>query len=367
MIAALQHRDRICKLEIDHGIISTLLSKPFVEMEKPFPALTTLKLHSCSPSAHVLPDSFLDGSFPHLRDIEFHGIQFPGLAKLLSSTRDLVNLRLSEILPSGYISPEAMVSCLSELTKLKLLELAFQYPRHLAWTERTSHRQLTVKRVVLPTFTELRFQGDSWYLEDFVSRIDAPLLESFTITFFNEPIFSTPLLRHFISRTEMFDALHQVEAVSGRSGITVTLSGSPQNGVVDCGRFELRVLSTTLRGQLSSLVRLCTSSLPPPLTLNHFRTGNDRSTVHPGMDIVELVEFFRLFTCLKNLELRGRLVPHVAYALRELARGKVTEVLPELQNIFVYDHWVLGNVKEAIGEFAYARRLSGSPVAVHYR
>jgi len=52
-------------------------------------------------------------------------------------------------------------------------------------------------RVVLPALTRFYFQGDSKYLEDVISRIDVPLLRHIVI-------FDTPLLLHFISRTENF-------------------------------------------------------------------------------------------------------------------------------------------------------------------
>jgi hypothetical protein len=48
-------------------------------------------------------------------------------------------------------------------------------------------------------------------LEDVVTQIDAPLLERVTTVFFNQLLFDTPLLRHFISRAKALKALYRAE------------------------------------------------------------------------------------------------------------------------------------------------------------
>jgi len=68
-------------------------------------------------------------SAPHLRKLEFWGVPFPRLPKLLSSATDLVELGICDIPHSGYFSPEAMVTCLSALANLKRLILEFESPR----------------------------------------------------------------------------------------------------------------------------------------------------------------------------------------------------------------------------------------------
>jgi hypothetical protein len=54
-------------------------------------------------------------------------IRFPGLPKLLLSTTDLVDLRLWEVSHSESILPEAMVRCLSMLTRVETISLGFKY------------------------------------------------------------------------------------------------------------------------------------------------------------------------------------------------------------------------------------------------
>jgi hypothetical protein len=205
IISALQQHNRVCKIDISGGPNSLL--KEFAAMHKPFPALTELTLWSYDKNAPVLPDSFLGGSAPSLQTFILSGIPFPALPTLLLSTHDVVTLLLYGIPRSGYISPEAMVTALSTLMSLEKLELGFRSPRSQA--DGASRRPPPLTRVVLPALTFLWFKGDSEYLEDFVSRLEAPLLSDTDITFFNQLIFDTPLLRHFIGRTEIVREAYQ--------------------------------------------------------------------------------------------------------------------------------------------------------------
>jgi hypothetical protein len=99
-------------------------------MQVPFPELTDLRLHSLVPTP-VIPDSFLDGSAPRLRTFTLsgcYGIPFLGLPKWLSSVNHLVNLKLSNIPHSRYISSEAMIALFSSvLSSLETLCLEFQF------------------------------------------------------------------------------------------------------------------------------------------------------------------------------------------------------------------------------------------------
>ncbi|KAI0288893.1 hypothetical protein BC826DRAFT_1107413 [Russula brevipes] len=143
----------------------------------------------------VLPDSFLGGSAPRLRTVQLDGVPFPAMPKLLSSAGDLVDLFLSNIPHSGYISPEAMVTCLSELTKLKTLSIEFRSP--LSRPDEPSP-PLSI-RTTLPALNQFVFRGVSEYLEDLTSQIDAPLLSNFRVRLFNQLIFNTPRLCAFIN------------------------------------------------------------------------------------------------------------------------------------------------------------------------
>jgi len=94
----------------------------------------------------------------------------PALPNLLSSASDLVFLVIQRVPHSGYISPEAMVACLSSLNRLKSLDLRFESPQ--SRPDQPSPPPQT--RVVLPALTNLTLRGMTDYSEDFLARIDTP-------------------------------------------------------------------------------------------------------------------------------------------------------------------------------------------------
>jgi hypothetical protein len=87
------------------------------------------------------------------------------------------------------------------------------------------------------------------------------------------------------------------------------------------------------------------------------------------MQTTAWVELLRLFPSLKNVDLSGKLVSHVAFVLKVLSEGyatlSVAEVLPTLQKIPVDERWVRKCDREAIEEFVVARQRFGT-VAVQY-
>ena len=361
VIAALEQRDRVCEITLLN--IPNPLLKKFVAMNNPFPELEYLHLAPEDENPPTLPDSFLGGSAPRLREVLLWGIPFPALPKLLLSTNDLVTLCLTDIPRSGYISPEELVTSLSTLTKLNSLELGFQFPPSLADGE--SRRPPSQTRVVLPAVTEFIFKGYRKYLDDFVSRIDAPLLEKLNIVFFNLLVFDIPQLHRFISRTATFKAPDRVEIVFDTFGVEVGLFR--RKGTTDYKVLRLRISNGSPDRQLSSLAQVCNSSLPPLPTLESLciHEGQySRPQWHNNMEHAQWLELLRPFSSVKDLILSENLVQLVAPALREIIG---TAVLPVLQNVFLEGHQLSGPVQEAIGQFLTARDLFGCLVTVHHR
>jgi len=158
LITALGHKDRVCQIALK-PIPGWQWGKFMTAMSHPFPALTHLRLTSDDEreTPSVAPDSFLGGSTPRLRFLWLERIPFLGLPNLLSSATDLVDLRLWEIPHSGYISPEAMATALSALTRLERLDLEFESSR--SRPDRESQRppsSSTSTRFVLPSLTRWR-------------------------------------------------------------------------------------------------------------------------------------------------------------------------------------------------------------------
>src|SRR6266849_3978748 len=130
IIAALEHHDRVRDIQLK-GVPKSLLEKLSAAMQEPFPALAYLALETKDSAGLVILDTLLGGFAPHLGTLWLTGIPIPfrGLRKLLLTATDLVFLYLTKIPHSGYFSPEAMVTCLSALTRLKTLHFEFESPR----------------------------------------------------------------------------------------------------------------------------------------------------------------------------------------------------------------------------------------------
>ena len=357
-----KRHDRVCKIFID-GVSDSLL-EDLETTSGPFPALVELELVSFEEYPLILSDSFLGGSVPSLRSLFLLGIPFPGIRKLLLSTRDLVTLSLKFIPPSGFISPESMVAILSTLTRLESLHLHFQIPEFR--THEGSQRHPTLTRIVLPALTNLDFYGNAKYLEELVSRIDA-LLDCIAVTFSDQGAPDIPLLRDFIGRTKIPNA-HRTNIYFSCSNAMISLFR--RKGDVDFKVLKMKIHSSTYDLDLSSLVQACSSILPPLPTLEHLGIYNSipfpsRWQYASEVKNTQLMELLRPFPTVKDLVLNDLAGLSVASALQELVEERVTGILPVLQNIFLKGSPSSGPVPKGIAKFIAARELSGRPVIVH--
>ena len=365
IVAALkQHHNRVGRIGF-YDIPNSLLKK-FASMKTSFPALTHLALRSTDERAPVLLDSFLEGSASRLQSLFFQNIIFPALGKLLLSTHDLSNLYLYHIPRSGYISPDALVSSLSGVTRLKYLALTFQSPRYRA--VRGNRVPPSLPRVVLPALADLHFRGDSEYLEDMLSRIDTPLHVSLRIIFFNQLLFDTPFLRDLTNRAQTYKPSHRAVICFYSDRVFFILF--QKHGPAESRVLDLGISCRPSDWQLSSLTQLIGSSIPTLPALEHLDILEDCGPLHWQDDIenAQWLELLRPFTSVKDLVLSGQLVSLVASALGELNGERVAEVLPALQTIFVEDLRLTGPSpwQREIGRFVTARQISGRPVVFDY-
>ena len=342
-------------------------------MQVQFPELTYLLLYYDRQAVPLvtLSDSFLGGSAPRLRSLEFYCIPYPGLPKLLLSATHLTHLRLTSIPDSGYIPPEVMAACLSTLTGLEILSLVFQLPRPLP--DQEIHRQPPSIRTSLPNLDDFWFRGSGEYLEVLVARIDAPQLRGLDITFFNDIVFLTPQFTRFISHTPTFKAFEEARVILKKWTATVGLSSPHANPKA---RLNVSVSCKELDWQLSFLEQVCTSLLPPLSTLQ----GLYMLTEFPwpqdwkeNIDYSQWLELLSSFSAVKNLYLSKGLAPCVVPALQDLAGGslRTTDVFPNLQNIFLElkESGPVRPVQEGIGKFIAARQrrqVNSHPITVSH-
>ena len=353
---ALEHRDRVCDIRLTY-LTSSLMERLASVMQEPFPVLTNLEFHYSSYHDHVppvVPDTFLGGFAPCLESLHLSGIPFPALPKLLLSSRDLVRLRLYEVPHTGYISPEAMVTCLSALTKLESLTLAFQPS-----SSRGCQHLPPETRIVLPALTELVFQGASAYLEDLLARIDTPVIRRTETTFFHQDIFHTPHLLESVSRAATVEPFKHARlyCYSGISRIDL----HPADRNYGYPFLRIGVLCDVFDWQVSFLVRICNQFSPLFSCVESLYIRHENMDPQGDMDYMQWLGIFHPFIALQSLHIEPRVAPLIAAALQELTGDNVMLVLPALRSIsFALDP--PRSVQQALHQFIAARQLSGHPV-----
>ena len=363
IIAALGQSNRVSQVNLD--LYGWQLEEILASMQVSFPELTDLQLYSHDETRSIIPDSFLGGSTPRLQLLTLGSIPVPGLPKLLLSATHLVNLNLYSIPHSGYFPPEAIVASLSVLSSLHKLYLGFQSPQ--SRPDGGSRRRPPSKRSVLPALDEFRFKGVTEYFEELVARIDTPQLSHASTTFFNQIDFDCPRLAQFMSCTPALMGLDEAHVQFDDRTANVSLRHRTSESVDD--DLLIYISCREPDWQLSSIEQICNSL--PPLSLV------EDLYIEPGLffkselvwknDAIEntlWLELFLPFITAKNLYLSKEFAPCIAAALPELVGGRITEVLPSLQNIFVKGLESSGPFQENIERFIVSRQLSGHPIAI---
>jgi hypothetical protein len=361
IIAALGQSNRVCEV-ILWGLTRWPLEEVLAAMQVPFPELTSLWLFSDGETPPVILDSFLGGSAPRLQIFHLSGILFSGLPKLLLTATHLIDLSLVNIPHSGYISPEVMVTLLSALSSLSALSLGFRSPQSCpGWESRTLPPP---KRSILPALDKFRFKGVTEYLEELMTRINTPRLGEMDVTFFNQIDFDWPRIAQFINCTPNLRARDEAHVQLDNSTASVTLRY--RTSEVGVGNLRIHISCGEPDWQLSSIEQACNSLLPLSMVEDLY-IDHEYSQLVWKNDAVEntlWLGLFLPFTAVKNVYLCKEFAPGIAVALQELVGGRIMEVLPSLQNIFVEGLEPSGPFQKNIGQFVAARQLSDHPIAI---
>ena len=359
IVTALQHRDRVCEIDLAL-VLGSLSEKVFKIMQESFPLLESLALRSCD-STLALPSTFLGGFTPRLRVLHLDFMSSRALPLLLSSACDLVDLQLERIPSTGFISPEVFATSLSSMTRLKTLRLAFASPTSHLGSRCTPLPSSGL--VVLPTLTNFIFRGSCDYLEDFLSRIDTPSLVRARIGFFHQPDFNVLQLAHFLGRSEpqrLPDGgkllLHKdgISLALARPGILVLpadVSHAPEwlRLFISFGQSDFN---------MSLMTQICQQISPFLSSVRNL----DITTVSPENEVnpAQWLDLFRVFSSVEKLHVTWGLVPNVARALQLVSAEIAVRVLPALREL-KFD-WAATRWRDAVASFIDARGLAGLPV-----
>jgi hypothetical protein len=374
IFAALEHRDRVRKvslLRIPRKLIVTL-------MPEPFPALERLSLSTDSGNDNnlpALPSTFLGGSAPRLKTLFLRCMSLPTLPQLLSSSKGLVDLSLQRIPYGGFISPEAMATCIRALTRLTTLRISFSFdclisrPR----VDRRTQGPSPLTCTVLASLTNFEFHGDSRYLEYIVAQIDAPVLKVVDIFLFdlalsNFPNFDIQNLTQFIDHSPTLMSYNRAEMVLG------------------FGQVELRLLPTmktnrdgffsTIRCNdaglhLQCMAQICTHFSFLLSGVEQLDIDGRRPFVQADMDDAKWLELFHLFTSVRTLQISYKMQPCIVSALEGLSGELATKVLPALGDLYLQEKYLSlspgsGSEQKDVGRFIAARQCLNRPVTLHY-
>jgi hypothetical protein len=186
-------------------------------------------------------------------------------------------------------------------------------------------------------------------LDNVVAHIDAPRLERLYITFFDRVIFDTPHFNQFISRTPRLKAPEEASVVFNVGVARVDFSS-------DCGWLEVKIPCRELDRQLSSMVQICTSCLPPLSTLDDLYIDEDIDAHPEWQDNIRNMQWLELlhpFTTVKNLHLFGASASRIIPALQDPFEGRTTEVLPTLECLHLKP---FGPVQEGVYTVSFGTR-----------
>ena len=218
-----------------------------------------------------------------------------------------------------------MVTRLVALPNLEDFGISFQsYPDH------TSPSPLT--RAILPSLISFHFHGVGQYSENLLSRIDAPTLQTLSITFL-DVVFRVPQLYRFLSCTEKFELPNEV--VVEFDILTADLKSMQSENLrltIGCGNFIRQVTSmAAMCRELSPLLshvdhlKLHGKNLPLSLFFQDHTSPANLNTDWLGL--------FYPFTTVQSLHVSKNLGRLVAPALAELTKEGATAVFPKLRTL----------------------------------
>jgi len=202
-----------------------------------------------------------------------------------------------------------------------------------------------------------------------VSRIDAPRLSYAKITFFNQIDFNFARLARFINCTPTLKGRDEAHVQFNDSSANVTLRHRTSQSDYNDLDLSINISCEEQDWQLSSIEQVC-NSLPPLSWVEDLYIEPDPHFApelvwkNDAIENTLWLELLLPFITVKNLYLSKQFAPGIAAALQELVGGRITEFLPNLQNILVNGLEPSGPFQEDIGQFIVSRQLSDHPIVI---
>ena len=352
---ALEHRDRVRRILLCMPVAT--LQKVIKAMDDQFPMLESLyislpTMHNIN--AHLaLPMTFRAPQLNNCMLKHFASIGPPFLTTAVSL--HMLSLRL--IHPSTNLYPNDLLQALSVLPQLHSLAISFSSPIPNRDIDRHMLRTPNITHTTLPNIRQFNFSGVSAYLEAILSHMNAPLLEKFNVSFFNQLSFSVPHFGHFLAITENLRS-SRVNFVFSHKAVTVGMypsahTPSPALYIhVGCDHLDWQVSSmaqifNAIGPSLSAVVDLTLSSQSHTLS----------SEWHNQADHTQWRELLGSFKNVRTLQVLDGLVGEVSRCL-ELDGTSASEILPELKTLIC----PLSLHDKRFARFVHDREVAGLPI-----
>ncbi|KAI0286289.1 hypothetical protein BC826DRAFT_1189418 [Russula brevipes] len=297
---ALGYRDRIRRITLQ--IPAQNLQKVLMTIDDEFPILEDLVLVA-PPYANtnfVLPRTFQAPRLRRLISRNFGLIGFP----LLATATGIVLLSLANIHPSAYFPPNDLIQHLSHMPQLQKLTIGFHSPVPSLDVERQLLQTPITTHITLPNLRQFAFEGTSAYLEALLPRIVPPLLERFSVRFFNQLTFSVPSLLQFMCTAKN---LRGSDAILYFSDDLVSFQVQFRELLKDTLRAD--VLSRHLDRQVSSITQIFNALDPVCSVVENLRIVSGRCfpspEVHNEVDRTQWRRLFGSFSNVKTLHVGG--------------------------------------------------------------
>jgi hypothetical protein len=359
IILSLAQRDRVRRIRFN--IPALKLQKLIMAIDGEYPILEYLILGDLPKDKNtvfILPETL---QAPHLRHLTID-CSIPIRSPLLGTAAGLVALHLVLYHSSTYFQPAVLLQCLSLMPQLEILLTFFYFPVPNRDVERQLMRTPIMTHVTLPNLRSLSLQTVSAYSEAVLSRITAPLLEDFQISYLKQLTFSVPQLLQFMGRSENLRFDHaEFNFYSERVYVAVNPpeTNMPLNAFsinVDCWHLDWQVFSVAqIFNALSQIF-----SAVEHLTLAH-EVHSQSSEDHNEVDRTEWRKLLRSLSNVKSLDIRNGLVGELSRCLRLEDGEHPLELLPELQEL-TYPGSSGADV--AFAPFIDARQNAGRPVTL---
>jgi hypothetical protein len=359
VLLALLHSDRVRRISLKTP--ASKLGKFITALDDQFPILERVYMRpqSKEDTRLIFPQTF---QAPHLRHLNLVYTALPTRSPLLTTTGDLVTLRLMGIPRSAYFPPGFILARLSLLPQLERLGIAFHSPL----PNRDVVKQLwdipTMTHVTLPNLRLLIFGGVSTYIEGLLERIGAPVLDTLQIRLFNQLTFTVPRLSQFLQASEN-RTFHTVE---------LAFKSHFVHFIADPHRSEwnpplrLEIMCRHLDWQVASAVQILGTISPvlsvvENLTLS-YGEHDPPSEQHNEIDRTQWHELLRPFGNVKTLYVENNLVEELSHSLCP-EEGEVSlALLPNLQELQYSGGG--SNVRDAFTPFINERQTAGHPVCL---